>query len=257
MSPRMASFRSARPLGWIAIALLCAALPAGAQIPTEFTNLKVLPKDIERGELVGTMRDFASALGVRCIHCHVGEDPNSLEGVDFASDEREAKQTARIMMKMVHEINDRLLPKTGEESPGRVRCVTCHRGLEHPETLKEVLSKAIAKDGVESAVAEYRKLREQYYGQGSYDFSHRTLNDLAEGLARGDELDAASALLELSLEFEPDVARTYLMKGQIQAQKGDTAAARATLEKVLEMEPDNRFARQMIQRLTEPAPPPE
>lgn len=257
MPPRMDALRLARPLGWIAIALLCVAGTAGAQIPTEFTNLKILPKDIDRGELVGIMRDFASALGVRCIHCHVGEDPDSLEGVDFASDERQAKHTARAMMKMVKEINGSLLPETGEESPTQVRCVTCHRGLEHPETLKEVLSATIAKDGVESAVTEYRKLREQYYGQGSYDFSHRTLNNVADGLARGGELDAAFALLELSLEFEPDVARTHLMKGQIQAQKGDTAAARATVEKVLEMEPDNRFARRMLQRLTQAPPPSE
>jgi len=31
---------------WVALALLLAAAPAGAQVPDEFTNLKVLPKDI-------------------------------------------------------------------------------------------------------------------------------------------------------------------------------------------------------------------
>ncbi len=38
---------------------------AAAQIPDKFTNLKVLPKDISKGELVGIMRAFSGALGVR------------------------------------------------------------------------------------------------------------------------------------------------------------------------------------------------
>ena len=41
------------------------------------------------------MRNFASGLGVRCDHCHVGGNPDTLEGFDFASDAKEAKQVAR------------------------------------------------------------------------------------------------------------------------------------------------------------------
>jgi len=37
---------------------------ASAQIPKEFTNLEVIPKDVESRQLVGIMRNFAGALGV-------------------------------------------------------------------------------------------------------------------------------------------------------------------------------------------------
>ena len=45
-----------------------------AQIPDKFTNLKVLPKDIAKRDLVETMRSFSMALGVTCQHCHVEKD---------------------------------------------------------------------------------------------------------------------------------------------------------------------------------------
>src|SRR5688500_13932467 len=53
-----------------------APMPRGDadQIPTEFKNLQVLPKDISRADLVQTMRQVATDLGVRCTHCHVGPD---------------------------------------------------------------------------------------------------------------------------------------------------------------------------------------
>ena len=75
------------------------ASPASAQIPQTFTNLQVLPKDIPRAQLVSTMRGFAGALGVRCTHCHVG--PDDLQGMDFATDEKESKKIARTMLRMV------------------------------------------------------------------------------------------------------------------------------------------------------------
>jgi len=63
-------------IGLAALGALLTASPARAEIPDEFTNLEVLPEDITRGELVSIMRGFAGALGVRCNHCHVGEDPS-------------------------------------------------------------------------------------------------------------------------------------------------------------------------------------
>ncbi|HVR69290.1 MAG TPA: hypothetical protein VMT87_00480, partial [Vicinamibacteria bacterium] len=72
---------------------------AQAQIPDKFTNLQLLPKDATRAQVVETMRGFASALGVRCNHCHVGADPATLEGFDFAADTKQAKRVTRAMMR--------------------------------------------------------------------------------------------------------------------------------------------------------------
>ena len=223
---------------------------AGAQIPDEFTNLKVLPKDISKGELVGMMREFAGALGQRCNFCHVGEDPNSLQGYDFASDAKEHKQVARVMMSMVEEINGKLLPKIGHAPEHAVSCVTCHRGVKEPVTMKDVLSEAIAEGGVTAAEARYRELREEYYGKGAYDFSGAALNGVAEDLARkSNDLDGAIAIMKLSIEFNPDEAFGHLMLGQLYARKGDKEAAIASVERALEIDPDNGWAKQMLTRL--------
>jgi len=115
------------------LALAFAAVPAPAQIPETFTNLQVLPSDIPREELVRVMRGFTGALGVRCNHCHVGPGPATLEGFDFASDAKETKKVARVMMRMTREINTRLLPQTGRSPLTEVRCMTCHRGVAKPE----------------------------------------------------------------------------------------------------------------------------
>jgi tetratricopeptide (TPR) repeat protein len=230
--------------------LLTGSGPASAQIPDEFTNLKVAPKDISKRELVGMMRGFASALGVRCKHCHVGESADSLEGFDFPSDEIEAKKVARAMMKMTQEINDRLLPTTGRDSLLQVRCVTCHRGLEEPESLNRLVLEVIEDEGVEAAVQRYRELREEYYGSGSYDFGPGTLNSVAETLAgeRGD-VDGAIAVMKLNVEFNSDAAYSHLMLGQLYAAKGDTESAAAAIERALEIEPDNPRAKRMLERV--------
>ena len=92
---------------------------ARAQFPETFENLKVLPKDISRQDLSGVMRGFASALGVRCVHCHVGQDNPGLKGVDFRSDEKETKRIARAMMKMAAAINADYIGAQGRANPTR------------------------------------------------------------------------------------------------------------------------------------------
>ena len=236
---------------WIALVLgtTLGIGTAGAQIPDEFTNLQVLPKDISKRELVSTMRGFAMALGTRCNHCHVGEKSGSLEGMDFPSDDLEQKKVARGMMKMVSEINGKLLPATGKESFHEVGCITCHRGLQEPETLADLLTEVIEKDGVPAAVARYTELREKYYGMGAYDFSAGTLNSIGESLSRGGDLDGAIELMKMNVEVHPDAAFSHLLLGQIYGQKGDKEAAIAAVERSLEIEPDNDWAKGILERL--------
>ena len=235
--------------GSLAVALLSIA-PAAAQIPDEFKNLKLLPKEIEKRELVGIMRGFCDALGVRCTHCHTGPTPGELEGVDFASDELEEKRVAREMMKMVDEINGKLLPATGRRALTRVRCATCHRGVTDPEPLDAMLLTVAEKDGASAALARYDELRKKYYGSAAYDFSPGTLNHVAETLAENSkDLDGPIALVRRNIEHAPDAPYSHLMLGQLLAQKGDKAAAIASVERALALDPDNRWAKQMLERL--------
>jgi len=119
----------------LVLAAVVALLPTAAgqaQVPDKFTNLKVLPKDISREDLVNTMKGFALGLGVRCQFCHVGEG-DDLSTFDFASDAMEHKQVAREMLLMTMEINRKFIAKIAEEEKdSRVRCMTCHRGKEEP-----------------------------------------------------------------------------------------------------------------------------
>ncbi len=219
---------------------------AGAEVPDKFTNLKVFPETIGKQELIGAMRSFSMGLGVRCDYCHVMKTPGDFDSMDWASDKMEHKKTARIMVRMVRQINGKLLPEPGEE-PMRVTCVTCHRGLTNPATLEQVLMKTYEKKSLESMIARYRELREKYYGSGSYDFGPMSLAHVAEALARGKgNLEGALTVLQLNVEMNPKHAESYLMMAQAKMMKQDSAGALASVKKALEIDPENRQAKQML-----------
>jgi hypothetical protein len=113
--------------------VLAFAPPLVAQVPTTFTNLQVLPKDIAQRPLVDTMRRFVFALDVRCEFCHVGEG-NDLSKFDFASDAKPTKVTARAMLKMLASINTQLAPIGEPSTLPKATCFTCHRGARKPLT---------------------------------------------------------------------------------------------------------------------------
>lgn len=77
------------------------------------------------------MRAFAFGLGVQCGYCHVMEPTR-----DMASDDKQAKKTARVMMQMVGHVNEMLATGVGKPAAEvtRVQCATCHRGKAIPET---------------------------------------------------------------------------------------------------------------------------
>ena len=111
--------------------------PPPAQAPfaiPPFKNLKVLPKDISRADLLKTMKFFAQSLGVRCTYCHVGTEGQPLSTFDFASDAKEHKNTARAMLAMVAMLNQKMLPEATGEPDAKVTCFTCHRGSTKPAT---------------------------------------------------------------------------------------------------------------------------
>jgi cytochrome c peroxidase len=107
------------------------AQPAGPA--PGFRNLQVFPKTISRDELMSNMKFFAQSLGVRCTHCHVGEEGKPAT-FDFASDAKQEKGTARKMLAMVHRINEQEFGITDFKNV-KVTCFTCHRGATKPSTV--------------------------------------------------------------------------------------------------------------------------
>lgn len=233
----------------VALTSMGSPVPSGAQIPDTFKNLKVLPKDIPKAELVSVMRSFSGALGVRCNHCHVGENAATLEGFDFAADDKEPKRIARVMMSMVQEINKELIPKAEIKDAVQVRCVTCHRGVQEPRTLEETLRATIEKDGVQAGLKQYHELRERHHGSGAYDFRPGPVNMVAEWLAfEKKDYDAAIAILDLNLEFYPKMAYTHNLLGRIHEAKGDKPAAIASWKKALELDPKDKRSEELLKK---------
>src|SRR5690348_9873924 len=96
----------------------------GKKGPDPFANSKNL-KLLMPANLRPAMQNFRTALGVQCNFCHV-------QG-DFASDDNMNKQTARMMITMVRQINSNFPANTNTQQQA-VTCYTCHRGAEKPLT---------------------------------------------------------------------------------------------------------------------------
>lgn len=191
-------------------------------------NLKVLPDDISSAELGDTMKSFAMGLGVRCESCHVGEPGAPLETFDFESDEKDMKRKARVMISMVQEINGNLVAGLNDIEHAKrveVRCVTCHRGLPQPKLIEDVLNETLADGGAEAVSAEYNKLRTEYYGSHSYDFTEFSLPMYAQELAARDQAEAAISLARINTENFPESYYSFFVLGELYNSAAQTDAA--------------------------------
>lgn len=241
-------------LKWRRIILLSLllALPVYSQIPDQFTNLQVLPKEIGKRELLDAMKNFTSALGVRCQYCHIGEEGKPLTTFDFVSDTKPTKQTARVMLQMVQAINNDHLAKVVNKSL-QVSCNTCHHGENRPpRPLDDVLFELTTTQGALEAIKKYHEWREKYYGGAVYDFREGTLNRLASRLSAAKKNDEALAMLKLNAEVNPNSAMTYFFMAEIYLEKGEKAAAIENYKKTLALAPDNPFAKKKLEELSKP-----
>ena len=93
------------PCALVTLLLVLGPLGSRAQQPAPQTappaepppkNLQVLPKERTRRQVIdNVMKNWTAALGVRCQHCHVGEEGKPFSEWDFASDANPEKQRPR------------------------------------------------------------------------------------------------------------------------------------------------------------------
>jgi tetratricopeptide (TPR) repeat protein len=238
----------------VIVAAVCVADPAYAQQSEKFENLKVLPADTSKEKLEEIMRGFAGSLGVNCSFCHVGSSPQTM---DFASDDKDEKKSARVMLKMTDAINSDTLPQLeGMSMDAEVTCYTCHRGNKQPpRQLSDMLAETAATKGADAAVDEYHTLRESSLEAGLYDFRDRSFLGAARRLRSEQKADAALALLKNAASIFPKSSDAAAMLGMLLLDKGDKEGARAQLTRALELNPDNGAAKRTLDRLDGKAPP--
>jgi tetratricopeptide (TPR) repeat protein len=243
--------RIARLIAVLSFVPAALAAQAGRFPPDTLRNIKVLPNTMSVRDVIGVMRGFTSALGVRCPFCHVGQEGQDLSTFNFASDDKPNKETARIMLRMVQAINTQHLSQIAQrEQPSvEVNCTTCHRGAPVPRPLNDIIANAALNAGADSAVRAYRALRERYYGRSAYDFGEFTLIQAVAPLQQSRKFDEALALLRLNAEFYPQSSQTMTTTGEVYRMRGDTAAAITAYRQALQMNQNDGGARQRLREL--------
>ncbi|TQV89117.1 c-type cytochrome [Aliikangiella coralliicola] len=216
-------------------------------------NLKVLPKDIKPEQLAEKMKSITLGLGLRCHHCHVGEANKPLQTYDFAADDKALKKKARIMLKMVKQLNEvevRKLDQIAAADRVEIRCVTCHRGQQKPRLIQDVLSEQFAEKGISGVINSYAELRKKYYGGHTFDFSENVLPMFAQSqLSQPQSHDDAVKLLEANSQYFPDSYFGFFSLGAAYQAKGNNAKAREAYEKALQLNPKAVFIKKRIDSL--------
>src|SRR5262245_10403904 len=204
------------------LACLAVAAPSFAQAPPARLPLP-------------DMQQVAAALGVSCDYCHA---PRGTEPRQTANG-KPRLEVGREMIAMTATLNATVQAATGKTAreAAAVTCATCHRGVAIPRPLTDILLITGVREGADAAVKQYRDLRAQYYGRGSYDFGEETLLGVARRLANA-RPEVAIPIADLNMEFFPKSVNTLVQKAIAQGGRDDEGAV-ATLKQALEIEPEN------------------
>jgi hypothetical protein len=235
----------------------------GAQPAPAPQNLQVLAKDTPQAQVLQVMQTFAAGLGVQCGYCHAqaaapeggrggrGGRGGAPPAFDFPADDKPQKKAARQMMLMVRDINPKVAAAVGKQADAatRVSCVTCHRGVAIPKQLGDILDQTTMEKGTPAAIAQYRELRKQYFAAQAYDFSESSLVTYAQRATQANKPDDAMAWLQVNLDYFPLSSRTYAGLSQAQQRKNDKDAALKSLEKAVELDPQNAQLKRQLDQL--------
>ena len=214
-----------KPLVLCGLVLLAALTPAVAQEAPPTPARLPLPD----------MQAVAAALGVTCEYCHAprGTEPR------VTANGKPRLEVGREMIAMTASLNASVQSATGKtvREAAAVTCATCHRGVAIPRPLADILIVTGVREGADAAVKQYRELRAQYFGRGSYDFGEETLLSVARRLANA-RPEVAIPLADLNMEFFPKSVNSLVQKAIAQGGRDDEGAV-VTLKKALEIDPEN------------------
>ncbi|MCH7496059.1 MAG: c-type cytochrome [Candidatus Marinimicrobia bacterium] len=246
-----------KSIGYLAsafMALLLLNLPLYAQDwkwPEKPQNIQVLSEKFTGRRLGFIMTGFSQSLGVRCTHCHVGEEGKGFSTYDFPSDKNPNKDRAREMFRMLNDINKSLskLEPSGDKRVD-MSCDTCHRGLALPITLSAQIGKTFRAEGIEASLTQYSELKEKYYGTGAYQFKESILNNLGYAVL-SENPEGAVKVFKLNSKEYPKSGNVWDSLADGYMLNGDNKKAKKYYKKSLKLNPDNQNAKDMLKKLEE------
>ena len=124
------------------------------------------------------------------------------------------------------------------------------KAYDNRKSISETLSATIASSGVDEAVKQYHDFRTAE--SSAYDFDEGELNALGYQLIRAKKFKESIRILQLNVEAYPQSSNTYDSLGEAYLDDGNKAQAIANYQKSLQLNPKNRNAILVLQKLNAP-----
>ena len=119
------------------------------------------------------------------------------------------------------------------------------------DPIKESISltiKKVAIQNIDKGIELYKKLKQTK--PNDYNFSDKSeLNTLGYEFLRNNKIDDAIKVFTLNINEFPDVANAYDSRGEAYFNKKDYTASKTDYKKVLELEPTNQNAKEMLHKI--------
>jgi len=123
-------------------------------------------------------------------------------------------------------------------------------GLDPRKSIAQTLSTTIASGGIDAAEKQYRDLK--VVAPAIYNFDESELNNLGYRYIREKRFKEAIRIFQLNVEAYPKSANTYDSLAEGYMDDGDKAEAVANYQKSLLLNPKNRNAVVMLQKINAP-----
>ena len=124
------------------------------------------------------------------------------------------------------------------------------KAYDNRKSISETLSATLASGGVDEAVKQYHDFRTAE--SSAYDFDEGELNALGYQLIRAKKFKESIRILQLNVEAYPQSSNTYDSLGEAYLDDGNRAQAIANYQKSLQLNPKNRNAILVLQKLNAP-----
>jgi len=120
-------------------------------------------------------------------------------------------------------------------------------GLDSRKSIAQILTTTIASGGIDAALKQYHELK--VAASATYNFDESELNNLGYRYIRENKFKEAIRIFQLNVEAYPKSANTYDSLAEGYMDDGENALAIANYQKSLQLNPKNRNAEAMLQKL--------